>query len=216
MSDNLLTGSIPETFLALNNLVTLGCRRTEGACLPSTDAFREWAQQVEYRGGIQLAVNIPWCDEIDAQALKRLYESTNGSGWARSDGWLEDENLGRWHGVRTDSIGRVVGLDLGGNRMSGHLPDALGQLANLTELRIGDNELAGRLPLALAQVRLEALDYRGTSLCVPDNSGFRAWLAGIPRHSGTGQQCAPLTEREVLEGLYRNTDGPSWSQSGVG
>ncbi|MDE2965052.1 MAG: hypothetical protein OXU26_14180, partial [Acidobacteriota bacterium] len=214
LSANLLTGSIPQTFLGLNNLVTLGCRRTEGVCLPSTDAFREWAQQVEVRGGIQLAVNIPWCDEIDKGALKTLYEAANGSGWTHSDGWLEDKDLGQWHGVRTDSIGRVVGLDLSGNGLSGHLPNALGWLANLTELRIGNNELVGRLPLPLAQVRLEALDYRGTSVCVPGNAGFRAWLAGIPHHSGTGTECAPLTEREVLEGLYRNTEGPSWSESG--
>ncbi len=214
LSDNLLTGSIPQTFLGLNNLVTLGCRRTEGACLPATDAFREWARQVEARGGIQQAVNIPWCNEIDAEVLERLYEATDGSGWAHSDGWLEDENLGQWHGVRIDSNGRVTGLDLSGNGLSGHLPDALGRLANLTELRIGDNGLVGRLPLSLAQVRLEELDYRGTSLCVPDNAGFRAWLAGIPRHSGTGPECPPLTEREVLEGLYRNTEGQSWSESG--
>ena len=214
LSGNRLTGSIPKTFLALNNLVTLGCRKTEGACLPSTDAFREWAQHVEFRGGIQLAVNIPWCDEIDAQALQRLYDATNGSGWAHADGWLEDENLGGWYGVRTDSIGRVAGLDLRGNRMSGRLPDALGQLANLTELRIGDNEVGGRLPLSLARVRLEVLDYGGTSLCVPEHAGFRAWLAGIPRHSGTGQQCGPLTEREVLERLYWSMEGPSRSAIG--
>ena len=118
-------------------------------------------------------------------------------------------------GVSTDSVsGRISGLDLTGNGLSGHLPDALGRLPSLKELRIGDNDLAGRLPLSLTAVRLQALDYRGTSMCVPDNAGFRAWLAGIPRHSGTGAECGPRTERELLEGLYRNTRGPSWSESG--
>ena len=213
LSGNLLTGAIPQSIVELDNLVTLGCRRTEGVCLPATEAFREWARQVEARGGIQNAVDIPWCDEIDAQALERLYEATKGFDWTRSDGWLEDENLSRWHGVRTDSVGRVTGLDLSDNGLSGHLPDAMGLLANLAELRIGHNELSGRMPLSLAGLPLEEFDYSDTSLCVVDDSGFRQWLNGIPRHMGTGAQCPPLTEREALEWLYRRTNGPGWDRS---
>ncbi len=213
LNGNMLTGSIPQTLVELNNLVALGCRRTEGVCLPATEAFREWAQQVEARGGIQNAVDIPWCDEIDAQALERLYQATNGGGWTRSDGWLEDESLGQWHGVRTDSVGRVTGLDLSGNGLSGHLPDAMGLLANLAELRIGHNALSGRMPLSLAGLPLEEFDYSDTSLCAADDAGFRQWLGGIPRHRGTGAQCPPLTEREALEWLYRRTDGSGWNKS---
>ena len=212
LSGNLLTGSLPLNFVGLNKLQTLGCRRTEGVCLPATDEFREWARQVEARGNIELAVDIPFCDEIDTDALESLYEATNGSGWTRSDGWLEDQDLNRWHGVRTDSIGRVSGLDLSGNALSGHVPEALGLLTNLRELRIGDNALSGRLPLSLARVPLEEFDYQDTSLCVADDAGFGSWLTGIPRHSGTGVQCPPLSEREILEWLYRNTDGGEWNE----
>ena len=213
LGDNPLTGSIPQTFLELNNLVTMGCLRTDGVCMPSTDAFRAWARQVEAQGGIQRAVDIPWCDEIDAKALERLYEATNGFDWTSADGWLEHENLRRWHGVRTDSVGRVTGLDLSGNGLSGHLPDAMGLLANLTELKIGNNALSGRLPLSFAGLPLEEFDYSDTSLCVADDAGFRQWLNGIPRHVGTGTLCPPLTEREALEWLFRRTDGSGWSRS---
>ncbi len=213
LSENLLTGSLPQTFLGLTSLVTMGCRGTRGACMPATDAFREWARQVEARGSVEFPVNIPWCDEIDREALEALYEAANGSAWTRSDGWLDDEDLGEWYGVRTDSVGRVSELDLSGNGLSGYLPDALAQLVNLRELRIRDNALAGRLPLALTGLPLEEFDYGGTSLCVADDAGFRGWLSGIPRHSGTGAQCPPLTEHEVLEWLYRNTDGPRWYES---
>ncbi len=213
LTDNLLTGSLPLSFIGLNRLQTIGCRRTEGVCLPATDEFREWARQVEARGNIEWAVDIAFCDEIDADALESLHEATNGSGWTRSDGWLEDENLDRWHGVRTDSIGRVSGLDLSGNALSGHVPEALGLLASLTELRIGDNALSGRLPLSLTEVQLEELDYRGTSLCVADDAGFQDWLNGIPRHTGTGVPCPPLTNRDILELLYRNADGRNWNEN---
>jgi Leucine-rich repeat (LRR) protein len=213
LSDNRLTGSFPPSILGLEKLVSLGCRRTEGICLPATDEFREWARQVDARGNVGSA-DVPFCDEIDKEALEAFYDATNGSGWTRSDGWLDDENLDRWHGVRTDSIGRVSGLDLNNNGLSGQVPGALGRLASLTELRIRDNAIEGRLPLALAGVSLEEFDYAGTSLCVPDDAGFLGWLNGIPRHSGTGAPCPPLTEREVLEELYRSAGGPDWVSSG--
>ncbi|MDE3256618.1 MAG: leucine-rich repeat domain-containing protein [Gemmatimonadota bacterium] len=213
LSNNRLTGSIPLNFTGLNRLQTLGCRRTVGVCLPATDAFRAWSLQVEARGNIELAVNIPFCDEIDADALERLFEATNGSGWTRSDGWLEDENLSRWYGVRIDSIGRVAALDLSGNGLSGYVPNAVGSLASLTELKIGNNALAGRLPLTLVGVPLEEFDYAETSLCVVDDAGFRDWLSGIPSYSGPGVQCPPLTEREILKLLYVNTEGVNWRES---
>ena len=210
LSGNALTGAFPLSFLALDKLESLGCQRTEGLCLPATDEFREWARQVEARGDVTFDDHATFCDEIDAQALEAFYEAARGDQWVRSDGWLDDENLGRWHGVGTDSIGRVATLDLSGNGLSGSVPDALGFLANLTELRIGDNALIGRLPLSLAGLPLKDFGYSGTSICVPDDAGFRGWLNGIPRHSGTELQCPPLTDRDILESLYWSTDGANW------
>ncbi|MCY4399680.1 MAG: M66 family metalloprotease [Gemmatimonadetes bacterium] len=211
LNDNPLTGSLPLNFAKLPDLAFIECRNSAGVCIPATDDFREWIRQVEARslGG---RVDMPFCDEIDKEALRALYEAASGYRWTRSDGWLNDENLERWHGVRTDSVGRVSGIDLSGNGLSGQVPGVLERLVNLRELRIRDNALSGRLPLSLASLALEELDYANTSLCVADDSSFEAWLNGIPRHSGTGVQCPPLTEREVLEWLYRNTEGPRWYQ----
>jgi Leucine-rich repeat (LRR) protein len=213
LGDNNLEGSIPLSFLRLNKLESLGCRETRGACLPATIAFREWARQVEARGEVDFPVDIPYCDEIDRQALTALYESANGEGWTRSDGWLEDVALDRWHGVQTDSIGRASVLDLSGNRLSGSIPDALGLLGNLKELRLGDNALSGRLPLSLIALPLETFEYNGTSLCISDDVDFEAWLDGISSHSGNGVRCAPLTEREILTSLYWSLGGPRWTNS---
>ena len=199
LSENQLTGSLPLSFTRLENLATMGCRgASSGACVPSSDAFRAWVREVEARGDSHIAVNMPFCDEIDAAALERLYYATNGSEWTRSEGWLEDEDLSRWYGILTDSIGRVAGIDLRGNGLSGTLPEALGHLTGMRALRIGRNVLAGRLPLSLADVPLEEFDYANTSLCAPGEPGFQGWLNGIPQHSGTGVQCPPLTDREIL------------------
>ena len=211
LSDNKLTGSVPLSFVELDSLETFGCRSSLGVCVPATDEFREWMRQVDARGNFTIgSVDVLSCDEIDVQALKAVYEATNGSGWTRADGWLAEENLGRWHGVQTDSIGRVSGLDLTGNGLKGSLPDGLGLLAGMRELRIGNNELTGRLPLSLASVPLEELDYAATTLCAPDDTGFQGWLGGIARHSGTGVPCPPLTDRDILESLYWTSGGPNW------
>ena len=210
---NPLTGVVPKSFLRLINLDSFSCQRTDGLCVPATDEFREWAREVQTRGAFDLALNIPFCDEPDRSALESLFEAASGSGWTQSNGWLEDEDLGMWHGVRTDSIGRVFSLDLSGNGLSGSVPNALGLLTHMKELRIGNSELVGRLPASLTNVPLEEFDYRGTELCVPDEAGFRGWLNGIPRHSGTNVQCSPLTDRDVLTSLYWNSDGPNWRNS---
>ncbi|MDE2753839.1 MAG: hypothetical protein OXI83_14785, partial [Gemmatimonadota bacterium] len=111
--------------MRLPNLQIVECAGTLGVCVPATDEFREWIRQVDF---IQGTVTAPFCDEIDKQALRDFFDATNGANWTQSDGWMEDENLDRWHGVRTDSIGRVAGLDLSGNGLSGHVPAALERL----------------------------------------------------------------------------------------
>ena len=216
LNGNELTGPLPRSFLGLQKLEVLtieyGGRGNAGLCVPATAEFREWSRQVADRGTVDRLPG-PFCDAIDRQALEALYGATRGAGWTRSDGWLEDDYLGQWWGVQVDAVGRVSVLDVAGNGLSGHLPEALGRLANLRELRMGGNPLVGRLPLSLAGVPLEEFDYGGTSLCVADDAEFGAWLNDIPRHSGTGTQCPPLTDREILELLYRNADGPNWSES---
>ena len=212
LNDNSLTGSIPQSFLKLDRLVSLGCVRTEGACFPATAEFREWLEEIEARGRGNYPVDVLFCDEVEKRVLATLYEVANGPGWTRSDGWPKDEDLNLWHGVSTGSDGRVSGLDLTGNQLSGRLPEALGQLTSLTELRIADNALTGRLPLSLANTPMEVLDYSGTSLCVADDPGYRTWLNGIARTTGALVPCPPLTEREILEIVYGSTDGGNWAE----
>ena len=50
-------------------------------------------------------------------------------------------------------------------------------------------------------------------LCVPADASFQAWLNTISSHEGTGVECAPLTDREILKVLYAATDGSGWIDS---
>ena len=81
----------------------------------------------------------------DQVALVALYQSAGGEDWADNSNWLTGEPVDQWHGV-TSVNGRVTGLDLRENLLSGKLPPALGNLANLETLVLRNNELGGEIP----------------------------------------------------------------------
>ncbi len=200
---NDLEGPIPQNLLLLVDLAQLDFRRNDGLCAPGTAPFAAWFQGIEESDG-------PFCNHADREALEDLHESAAGSGWRDSDGWLATQVLEDWHGVTADSVGRVTGLDLNGNGLTGRLPVSLRDLGEMTHLRIGDNELSGRLPLGFAALPLVEFHYAGTLLCVPDDDAFLSWLNGIPTHEGTGAACDGLSDRDILEVLYEATGGSNW------
>ena len=65
-------------------------------------------------GLAQAQTNTP----TDRDALVILYNATSGDNWANNDNWLSDMPLSGWHGVTTDSDGRVRRLDLSDNQLS--------------------------------------------------------------------------------------------------
>jgi Leucine-rich repeat (LRR) protein len=198
---NRLTGPVPVSALRRERWL-LDLRENAGLCIPGTAGFAEWARGIEYFHG-------PFCNEADAAALRALYEGADGPEWKDADGWGEAA-IGDWHGVATDSLGRVVSLDLTGNELAGQVPAALGELARMTVLRLGSNALSGRLPVSLARIPLVEFNYAETGLCTPSGASFREWLAGIATHEGTEEECAPVSDRAALEELYEATDGPNW------
>ena len=82
----------------------------------------------------------------DSVALAALYNSTNGSGWGDKTNWLGSRPIGEWTGVDIHSTGRVSGLSLTSNRLSGQLPSELGNLAFLSSLYLSANQLSGPIP----------------------------------------------------------------------
>ncbi len=204
LRDNHLRGALPQSLLNLASLERLTVDRNPDLCTPGTSAFQTWLQGIEKDGA-------PFCSESDRAMLAMLYEDAGGSAWTNSEGWLGGPLLADWHGVQTDSLGRVVSLDLARNALGGRLPARLGELAHMTELRVeGNSGLAGRLPVTLSRLTLDALHYGGTGLCVPAGAPFRSWLASVPSHEGTGAECVPLSDREILSTLYGVTDGANW------
>ncbi len=210
LSDNDLTGMIPSAFSDLPNLRSFKWAGNAGLCAPGTRQFIVFAESLTESLFGQVG---PFCHEADAAVLQSVYHSTRGAAWASSDGWLQPGPLADWYGVETDSIsGRVSGLDLSQNSLSGELLGNLASLDLLRELRLdGNGQLGGRLRSRMTDLPLRILSYDGTNLCTPASPAFRTWLRSIPSHTGTGTECPPLTDRDVLEILFESTGGRSWA-----
>ena len=112
--------------------------------------------------------------EGDREALEALYHATDGPNWRSSDDWLTDAPLGWWNGVESEDghetgTGRVIGLALISNNLSGRMPAELGQLTALRKrLTLDANDLSGPIPRELGQlVDLEQLRLDKNSLTGP-------------------------------------------------
>ena len=96
--------------------------------------------------------------ETDREALVALYNATGGPNWNNNNNWLSNVLTSEWEGVITDVNGRVSGLSLYENQLSGEIPPGLGNLANLTYLRLDGNQLSGEIPSELGNLaNLEGL-----------------------------------------------------------
>ena len=79
--------------------------------------------------------------KVDRSILAWVYQSCGGPSWSRSTNWLTGVPLSQWWGVTVGDRGRVIGLDLRRNGLTGFLPDVLGNLRRLEELDLSANRL---------------------------------------------------------------------------
>ncbi len=154
-----LSGPLPTSLTALP-LRVLHYGDTQ-VCAPPHAALREWLEAIPSHDGTGVA-----CELSDREMLEAVYEILRGSEWTNSDNWLTDRPLGDWHGVTTDGEGRVAGLDLTNNRISGWIPHEIGGLEALETLRLGhSSRLVGTIPTELGNlVNLQLLSLNASNL----------------------------------------------------
>ena len=122
----------------------------------------------------------------DKLAIEALHDDANGASWNTRTGWKTSTLTGSWHGVTLTS-GRLTGLALPDNGLSGRLPALLGDLSRLTSLDLSRNPgLTGGIPVEFARLRnVVSIDLRGTRVCARDVGGaVNAWLNGIRAKPG--------------------------------
>lgn len=144
LTNNGLSGQIPPELAGLSNLTDLFSQGNGAFTCPLDDAaFREWLNAIRNRRG-------SLCGRAgDRAALVALYDATDGPNWKNNTNWLTGVRLDAWYGVTTGEDGRVTGLKLRDNALSGKMPPELGSLARLTNLDLGGNALSGEIPSEL-------------------------------------------------------------------
>ncbi len=142
----------------------------------------------------------------DRAALEALYDATDGPNWTNNTGWKTDAPLGEWHGV-TMREGRVWGVHLENNALTGPIPSDLAALTNARWLHLSANALTGTIPGDLDSLgNLESLSFWGNELtgAIPAELGSvvnlkRLYLNG---NELTGAIPDALGNLGNLEGLY--------------
>ena len=168
IGDNSLTGRLP---LSLTSVPLREFRYADtGLCTPADASFRAWLSTIAVHEGAGVE-----CTALtDRDILGLLYRATDGSSWTRSDNWLTNAPLEDWHGVATDNSGRVTGLRLQDNNLSGDLVSELGQLTELLDIDLALNQLTGPIPPALGNLsRLKWLwlDFNRLEGAIPPEVG---------------------------------------------
>ncbi|MBQ7525784.1 MAG: hypothetical protein IJT09_05050, partial [Abditibacteriota bacterium] len=95
-------------------------------------------------------------------ALRDLYEATDGDNWTNNTGWLKTR-VDHWYGV-TVTDGHVTALSLPANKLRGEVPDSFANLTYLTEFA-GQRNTLTRMPADLSALTgLKKLTLAGNAL----------------------------------------------------
>ena len=104
--------------------------------------------------------------QTDSLALVAIYNASDGANWTKNK-WELDKPLDTWPAV-TVTDNRVTALKLSTSGVIAKdwtLPDAVGDLTELTELRINSNKLVGDIPDAVYSLaKLEKLYFQNDNL----------------------------------------------------
>ena len=165
-----------------------------------------------------------FCDAVttiptkECQALVALYNSTTGSGWVNTSGWLVTNTPCNWSNVTCDDEGdNVIALVSDRNRLRGSLPEELGNLTELQRLSIqgppddNRNILSGPIPPELCKLtNLKSLDLPANKLngsipsCLGNLKNLK--ILKLNQNNLTGEipkELGQLTNLEELR-LYHN------------
>ena len=226
LRDNHLTGGIPVELGNLLNLdrLYLTNNRLSG-CIPAVwqiGAGRRYTNDLDRLG-------LPFCNALsdaavhhksDRATLVALYNATDGPNWSYSHNWNSDLPTREWSGITVLLNGRVAGLHLDGNQLTGRIPAELGNLTSLRELSLGNNQLTGGIPTELGNLaNLQSLYLSDNPLtgCIPESLrklGRGLYTPGLVFCDLTSDDLALISnDRAALVALYNTAGGLDWNNN---
>ncbi|MGC4022325.1 MAG: FG-GAP-like repeat-containing protein [Cyclobacteriaceae bacterium] len=115
-----------------------------------------------YSNNIKVTTLLP-ANTLDSLALVDMYNNLVGGNWINQGNWFHGP-ISTWYGVTVDSTGRVIGIDLRGNRLRGAIPSSFTNLTALQTLRLQNNSIT-QLPSGFASMTsLNFINIRGNNL----------------------------------------------------
>ena len=152
---------------------------------------------------------------MDRETLEALYHATGGPEWRNRAYWLSGSPLRVWFGVDTYSDGRVRGLALRSNELSGGIPPELDALSYLQVLDLEYNELSGAIPPELGTLSyLYELDLQFNNLSggIPPELGNLANLQELSLRNNELNGAIPpelgnLANLQELDLQFNNLSG---------
>ena len=145
----------------------------------------------------------------DRATLMALYDSAGGANWDDNTNWNTSAALDTWHGVTTDTDGRVTRLDIRLNNLVGQIPDELGDLSELEYLDLRSNYLNGQIPSSLGNLNqltflsLHTNQLRGP---IPDALGNLKNLELVRFAGNSLTECVPEGLNYLLTAPDYNND----------
>ncbi len=91
--------------------------------------------------------------ERERRALTEFYEALGGPDWIERDFWGSDRPVGEWHGVTTDADGYVTVLTIYDNNLIGPMSAAICRLERLHTMHLSFNKISGAMPDKLGDCR---------------------------------------------------------------
>jgi Leucine-rich repeat (LRR) protein len=90
--------------------------------------------------------------QTERDALIALYNATDGANWVDNTNWLTSAHVDDWDGISTVG-GKVIVINRNFQNLNGQLPNEIGNLIHLKELRISVNaNLTGSIPATIGNL----------------------------------------------------------------
>lgn len=137
-----------DSYTVTFNVTSPDATLSEVSYLVETDS---WNEETESNESNNIKVSDPisiikrYIDAADYEALKVLYQATNGGAWTNKT-WRIGSNAVTstgWPGVTFDEEGHVLAIDLQNNNLRGTLPTEGMEMKSLRTLNLSGNSLNG-------------------------------------------------------------------------